>query len=74
MIIDARTYTIAAGKMNYFLDTYESNGLPLQYKHGFDLAGYFTVETGPLNQVVHYSPRYKNTLLFQLQFPCPNIY
>jgi len=54
MIIDARTYTVAAGKMNYFLDTYESNGLPLQYKHGFDLAGYFTVETGPLNQVVHY--------------------
>ncbi|MDH3737655.1 MAG: NIPSNAP family protein [Alphaproteobacteria bacterium] len=54
MIVDARTYTVAAGKMAGFLDTYANNGLPLQRKHGFDLAGYFTVETGPLNQVVHY--------------------
>jgi hypothetical protein len=54
MIVDARTYTIAAGKMADFLETYSNNGLPLQRKHGFDLAGYFTVETGLLNQAVHY--------------------
>lgn len=54
MIVDARSYTVAAGKMPGFLDKYGNNGLPLQRKHGFDLAGYFTVETGPLNQVVHY--------------------
>ena len=54
MIVDARTYTIAAGKINDYLSNYSTNGLPLQRKHGFDLAGYFTVETGALNQVVHY--------------------
>ena len=54
MIVDARTYTVAAGKTADYLETYANNGLPLQRKHGFDLAGYFTVETGPLNQVVHY--------------------
>ena len=54
MIVDARTYTVAAGKTAEFLDKYEHNGLPLQRKHGFELAGYFMVETGLLNQVVHY--------------------
>ena len=43
MIVDARTYTIAAGKVNDYLSNYSSNGLPLQRKHGFDLAGYFRV-------------------------------
>ena len=54
MIVDARTYTVAAGKMPAYLEAYSSQGLPLQRKHGFELGGYFTVETGPLNQVVHY--------------------
>ena len=40
MIVDARTYTVAAGRTAEYLDKYENNGLPLQ--------------TGPLNQVVHY--------------------
>ncbi len=39
MIVDARTYTIAAGQTPAYLKNVEENGYPLQKKHGFDLAG-----------------------------------
>jgi hypothetical protein len=54
MIVDARTYTIQPSEMPAYLKRVEEIGLPIQQKHGFDLAGYFTVETGQLNRVVHY--------------------
>ena len=54
MIVDARTYTIRAGKMPTYLKSVEEIGTPLQKKHGFNLRGYFTVETGGLNKAVHY--------------------
>lgn len=54
MIVDARTYTILPGKMSAYLKTAEEIGLPIQKKHGFNLRGYFTVETGGLNKAVHY--------------------
>lgn len=54
MIVDARTYTIKHGKMADYLKTAEEIGLPIQKKHGFNLKGYFTVETGGLGKAVHY--------------------
>jgi hypothetical protein len=54
MIVDARTYSIQPSEMPAYLKRVEEMGLPIQKKHGFELAGYFTVETGQLNRVVHY--------------------
>ncbi|MEK9662273.1 MAG: NIPSNAP family protein, partial [Alphaproteobacteria bacterium] len=54
MIVDARSYTVQQAAMPAFLERVEQVGLPLQKKYGYDLAGYFTVETGELNTVVHY--------------------
>lgn len=54
MIVDARTYTIRPGMMPAYLKNVEEVAWPIQKKHGFDLKGYFTVETGGLNRVVHY--------------------
>ena len=54
MIVDARTYAIKPGQMPAFLKNVEEVGQPLQRKHGFEPAGYYTVETGEINSVVHY--------------------
>ncbi|WP_110649914.1 NIPSNAP family protein [Salinicola peritrichatus] len=53
MIIDHRTYTMVPGRLKAFLELYEREGLPVQRKHLGEPIGYFTVETGPQNQVVH---------------------
>ncbi len=54
MIVDARTYAIKPGQMPAFLKNVEEIGQPLQRKHGFEPAGYYTVGTGAINSVVHY--------------------
>lgn len=54
MIVDARSYAIKPGQMPAFLKNVKEVGQPLQIKHGFEPAGYYTVETGTLNSVVHY--------------------
>ena len=54
MIVDARTYSIKPGRVPTFLKNVDEVGSQLQKKHGFELAGYFTVETGAINNVVHY--------------------
>lgn len=41
------------GRLPRFLELYESEGLPVQKRHQGDPLGYFTIETGPNNQVVH---------------------
>ena len=52
MIVDLRTYTLKPGKAGEFLKLFEAEGLALQTKHCGRLVGYFTTETGTLNQVV----------------------
>lgn len=52
MIVDLRTYTFHPGQLQAFLPIFEAEGLPVQREHCGHLAGYFTSETGPLNQVV----------------------
>jgi hypothetical protein len=53
VIVDERTYTLQAGKVNAFLDIYRPEILPIQQRILGQLLGYFTTEVGVLNQVVH---------------------
>ncbi len=53
MIVDIRTYTTHAGKLNVWLALYEAEGYPVQVKHLGEPVGYFMSEVGMQNQVVH---------------------
>ncbi len=53
MIIDERTYTIVPGKLHAYLANHFRVALPLMRKHLGEPYGYFTSETGTLNQFVH---------------------
>ncbi|QHI98352.1 NIPSNAP family protein [Xylophilus rhododendri] len=53
MIFEHRTYTVAHGLMDDYLQRYEEFGLPVQQRHLGRLLGFFVSEIGPLNQVVH---------------------
>ena len=53
MIVEERNYTLAAAHLRTFLLAYDTEGLALQTRHLGRLIGYFTTETGVLNQVVH---------------------
>lgn len=53
MIVDQRTYTIRPGRLQDFVDTFATQGLPLYTRYCGTLIGYFTSESGALNQVVH---------------------
>src|SRR5512134_2434538 len=52
MIVEQRTYTLYPGKVAEMVRLYGSEGLALQQKHLGRFLGYFTSETGNLNQVV----------------------
>lgn len=53
MIVEERNYTLAPGRLGAFLQLFEAEGLALQRAHLGELVGYFTTETGTLNQVMH---------------------
>jgi hypothetical protein len=53
MIIDHRTYTVAHGRMEEYLERYRRIALPIQQRHLGRLIGFFVSDIGPLNQVVH---------------------
>ncbi|MQB01377.1 MAG: NIPSNAP family protein [Actinobacteria bacterium] len=53
MIVEERVYTLHVGKMNAYLQLYESQGLPIALEELGNLIGYFKSEIGHLNQVVH---------------------
>jgi hypothetical protein len=52
-IVELRTYTFKPLRLRDFLSLYERAALPLQKKHLGHLVGFFVLEIGPLNQVVH---------------------
>ena len=52
MIVEERIYTLHAGKVPEMVKLYGEEGLPLQEKYLGKFIGYFTTETGNLNQVV----------------------
>lgn len=53
MIIEKRTYTLHPGKVAPFLELVRDRGLAIQAPHLGEPLGYFTSESGALNQVVH---------------------
>ena len=53
MIIDERTYTLHPGKVGDYFRLYQAEGLEIQKRILGNLLGYFSTETGTLNQIVH---------------------
>lgn len=53
MIVEQRTYTLQPGRLKEYLSLYHEHGLPLHRKHYVHLVGYYTPESGDVNQVVH---------------------
>jgi hypothetical protein len=52
MIIEERIYTLHPGKVPEMVRLYGGEGLALQERHLGKFIGYFTTETGNLNQIV----------------------
>ena len=52
MIVEERIYTLQPGKVPEMVRLYGEEGLPLQQKYLGRFIGYFTAETGNVNQVV----------------------
>ena len=52
MIVEERIYTLQPGKVPEMVRLYGEEGLALQQRHLGKFIGYFTAETGNLNQVV----------------------
>ncbi len=52
MIVEQRVYTLHPGKVPEMVRLYGEEGLALQQKYLGRFLGYFTAETGDLNQVV----------------------
>lgn len=53
MILDERTYEIKPEHVRDYLDLYVAEGMALQVSHLGDLIGWFTTDTGVVNEVVH---------------------
>lgn len=53
MIVEQRTYTTHPGKWRDYLALYQAEGLPVQLRILGRMVGYYTTESGPLNQIVH---------------------
>lgn len=54
-VYEQRTYTLHVGKMQELVALYTDVAWPLFTRRGYDtsLVGYFTVDVGTLNQLVH---------------------
>ncbi|WP_419908860.1 NIPSNAP family protein [Hoeflea sp.] len=53
MIVEERIYTLHVGKVPEYLSLYEAEGLEVQKGILGRMIGYFQVECGPQNQIVH---------------------
>jgi hypothetical protein len=53
MIVEMRTYTLVPGKTAAYFALYEAEGLAAQREHLGDMLGYYAVEIGHVNSVVH---------------------
>jgi len=56
VIVDERTYTIAPGRLDAYLEMHLREALPIMRQHLGEPHGYFVTETGTLNQFVHLWP------------------
>jgi hypothetical protein len=53
MYVEERIYTLQPGKAAEYLKHYEADGLAVQLKYLPNLVGYYFVEVGPQNTIVH---------------------
>ncbi len=53
MLVEQRTYTTHPGKWRDYLTLYEAKGLEIQRRILGRMVGYYTVDSGTLNQIVH---------------------
>ena len=53
MLVEQRTYTTHPGQWRNYLALYEAEGLAVQQRILGRMVGYYTTESGPLNQIVH---------------------
>lgn len=53
MIVEERIYTLHVGKVPEYLSLYENEGLEVQRNILGRMVGYYRVEMGPQNQIVH---------------------
>ena len=53
MIVEMRTYTLVLGATAKYFKLYGEKGLATQKRILGHLVGYYSVEVGPLNQVIH---------------------
>ncbi|MCR9139743.1 MAG: NIPSNAP family protein [Alphaproteobacteria bacterium] len=53
MIVEERIYTLHVGKVPVYLELYEAEGLAVQTRILGNLLGYYQVEFGPQNQIIH---------------------
>jgi hypothetical protein len=53
MIVDLRIYTVIPGSLGAYLKLYGGEGWPLQLKYLQDCVGYYVVEIGVQNRIVH---------------------
>ena len=54
MIYEYRAYTCLPGRLPALLDRFRTTTLGLWEKHGIRTAGFWTVEVGENNQMLHY--------------------
>jgi hypothetical protein len=53
MIIEQRTYTLHPGKVPEYMRLYEAEGLKVQQPILGKLVGWYSVDFGPQNQIIH---------------------
>ena len=53
MIVDVRRYTLKPGQLGPYLARYGAAGYPAQARHLGEALGWFVVDVGPQNQVLH---------------------
>ena len=53
MIVEMRTYTLALGATGRYFKLYGDKGLAVQKRILGHLVGYYSVEVGGLNQIIH---------------------
>ena len=53
MIVEQRTYTLHIGKVAEYLRLYEAEGMETQKRILGRMVGYYSCESGDVNQVIH---------------------
>lgn len=54
MIVDIRTYTLHPGGLGAYFKLYGEEGFPVQTRHLGQPLGYYFIDIGPQNRVVHF--------------------